>query len=114
MSSERTLGENSKKWSTQLSLFTDEPFQPTAPSPNAAAGKVLMALVANNSITQLDWLSAGGGWRLAATIKELKYAGWNIQSNGLKTNKSKRPIASYQLSPLAREAAMQLLKVAHG
>jgi hypothetical protein len=82
-------------------------FCPLMPPRNSATEQVLLALL-ERELTQLEWLKAGNGWRLAAEIKELDYLGWEPISIRVKCNGWGRKIARYSLSPKAKQAAFAL------
>ena len=94
----------------QLSFIPEPPFCPILPSRNSAAGLALDALVTHPSVTQIDWLNRGHGWRLAAAIMELNYAGWEVQSYLLLQPGWPKPIAVYSLTAKARRAALRMRK----
>ena len=94
----------------QLSFIPEPPFCPIFPSPNSAAGLALKALLEHPFITQVQWLQWGHGWRLAAAIMELNYAGWDVQSYLLTQPGWPKPIAVYSLTARARRAALRMRK----
>ena len=93
----------------QLSLLPEPPFCPKSPNPNSPEAAALVALAERGELTQVDWLARGRGWRLAASIKELDYLGWEPDSNLLKREGWPRPIAVYQLPVKAKRLVTQLL-----
>ena len=102
----------------QGELFDVPVFCPSLPSANSFAGQALRDL-ADGTLTQLDWLQRGLGWRLAAAIKELDYLGWCPQSKRVKCTDWPRPIAHYSLPEFAKEAAYAISvnlcwSIAHG
>ena len=56
----------------QVEMFDRPTFCPLLPPKNSATEQVLLSLL-ERDLTQLEWLKAGNGWRLAAEIKELDY-----------------------------------------
>lgn len=94
----------------QLSFIPEPPFCPILPNPNSAAGLALDALLEHSRITQIDWLRWNHGWRLAAAVMELNYAGWEVQSNLLHQTGWPKPIAVYSLTAKARRAALRMRK----
>lgn len=88
----------------QGELFDVPVFCPSLPSANSFAGQALRDLV-DDTLTQLDWLQRGLGWRLAAAIKELEYLGWCPESKRVKCTDWPRPIARYSLPEFAKQAA---------
>lgn len=91
----------------QAEMFDLPAFCPLLPPKNSATEQVLFALI-KHDLTQLEWLKAGNGWRLAAEIKELNYLGWEPISIRAKVNGWGRKIARYSLSPKAKQAACVL------
>ena len=92
----------------QLTLIPDAPFCPRLPNPHSGAGLALDALLVHKSITQVDWLQWGNGWRLAAAVMDLNYLDWEIQSELLQQPGWPKPIAVYSLSAKAKRAAYRL------
>lgn len=92
----------------QLSFLPTPAFSPIFPNLNSGARTALEALASAQSITQIDWLMAGHGWRLAAAIMDLNYLGWEIQSQRIHHPTRNKPIAVYSLSPKARRVAKRL------
>ena len=88
----------------QLSFLPTPVFCPILPPPHSAASVALDDLM-QGSITQLDWLQRGMGWRLAAAVKELDYLGWCPESIRVKCNGWGRKIALYSLPAKAKQAA---------
>jgi hypothetical protein len=88
----------------QGELFDVPVFCPSLPPTNSYAAQALHDLL-NGSLTQLDWLQRGLGWRLAAAIKELDYLGWCPDSVRVKCAGWARPIARYSLPAFAKQAA---------
>ena len=97
------------KGAAQLSLLPEPPFCPRLPNSHSAAGLALDALLAHKSITQVDWLRWGHGWRLAAAIMDLNYADWDVQSYLLNQPGWPKPIAVYTLGAKARRTAKRLI-----
>lgn len=88
----------------QLSFLPTPVFCPILPPANSAAALALDDLL-KGDLTQIDWLKAGKGWRLAAAIKELDYLGWCPNSIRVKCNGWSRKIARYSLPEKAKQAA---------
>lgn len=88
----------------QLSLIPKPPFCPILPPAHSAAAQALSDLL-EGSITQIDWLKRGHGWRLAAAVKELDYLGWCPDSIRVSVGEWARPIALYSLPDYAKQAA---------
>ena len=93
----------------QLSFLPTPAFCPILPPPHSAAALALRDLL-EGAVTQLDWLRAGRGWRLAAAIKTLGYLGWQPKSSLVYCADWPNPIAEYELSDRAKEAAASLRK----
>ena len=91
----------------QVEMFDLPTFCPLLPPKNSATEQVLLSLL-ERDLTQLEWLKAGNGWRLAAEIKELDYLGWEPISIRVKCNGWGRKIALYSLPPKAKQAAFAL------
>ena len=91
----------------QVEMFDLPTFCPLLPPKNSATEQVLHSLL-ERDLTQLEWLKAGNGWRLAAEIKELDYLGWEPISIRVKCNGWGRKIALYSLPPKAKQAAFAL------
>lgn len=89
---------------SQNELFALPEFCPILPPANSAAAQALSDLL-TGSITQIEWLQNGHGWRLAAAIKELDYLGWCPESIRVRRNEWARPIALYSLPERAKQAA---------
>ena len=98
------------KGAAQLSLLPEQPFCPILPNSHSVAGLALDALIAHQSITQVDWLQWRHGWRLAAAIMELNYLGWEVQSRRVNHPSRTNPIAVYSLTGKAKRAAIRLRK----
>ena len=91
----------------QVEMFDLPTFCPLLPPKNSATEQVLLSLL-ERDLTQLEWLKAGNGWRLAAEIKELDYLGWEPISIRVKCNGWGRKIALYSLPLKAKLAAFAL------
>ena len=96
----------------QLSFLPEPPFCPKLPSRNSVAWDLLAVLLRAESLTQIDWLRLGYGWRLAAAVKELNYGGWGVQSSRIQDPQSDKAIAEYSLTARAKRAARKLFKSA--
>jgi hypothetical protein len=92
----------------QAELFDVPKFCPSLPIANSYAAQALHDLL-NGTLTQLDWLQRGLGWRLAAAIKELDYLGWCPNSVRVKCAGWERPIALYSLPEAAKQTAWKML-----
>jgi hypothetical protein len=92
----------------QGELFDVPVFCPNLPPANSYAAQALRDLL-DGTLTQLDWLQRGLGWRLAAAIKELDYLGWRPESMRVKCAGWARPIARYSLPAVAKQAARAML-----
>ena len=88
----------------QDELFDLPAFCPILPPANSATATALDALL-EGSITQIDWLNRGHGWRLAADVKQLDYLGWCPESIRIRVSGRARPIALYSLPERAKQAA---------
>lgn len=88
----------------QLSFLPTPIFCPMLPPVHSAAAVALADLLTGD-VTQIDWLKAGKGWRLAAAIKELDYLGWEPSSILVQCGEWKNPIARYSLPLKAKQAA---------
>lgn len=88
--------------SEQLPLLAEPEFFPIAPPHGSLAEQALFDLM-ERDLMQPDWLE--NGWRLAASIKELDYLGWEPISIRVPYPGKKRPIARYSLSAKAKQAA---------
>jgi hypothetical protein len=95
----------------QSELFDVPVFCPSLPPAHSYAAQALHDLL-NGTLTQLDWLQRGLGWRLAAAIKELDYLGWCPNSVRVKCAGWARPIALYSLPDFARQTAWAMLGAA--
>jgi hypothetical protein len=92
----------------QGELFDVPVFCPTLPPPHSKAAHALSDLL-QGSITHIDWLRRGLGWRLSAAIKELDYLGWCPDSNMVKVSDWSQPIALYSLPDFAKKTAWAML-----
>ena len=92
----------------QLSFLPVPEFSPKLPMKGTLAWDALLTLL-QRDLTHIDWLEMGNGWRLAATVKELDYAGWCPRSVPVNVPGCKREIARYSLSPKAKRAAAAML-----
>ena len=91
----------------QAEIFDLPKFCSVLPPKNSAIEQVLLALL-ERDLTQIEWLKAGNGWRLAAEIKELDYLGWEPISIRVKCNDWSCKIALYSLPPKAKQVAFAL------
>lgn len=91
----------------QIPMFDGPEFCPIMPPRGSAAEQALYDLLARD-LTQIDWLKAGHGWRLAARIKELDYLGWEPQSVRIQYPGYVGKIALYSLTAKAKQAAHNL------
>ena len=92
----------------QGELFDIPVFCPSLPPAHSYAAQALYDLL-NGTLTQLDWLQRGLGWRLAAAIKELDYLGWCPDSVRVNCAGWARPIARYSLSDVAKRTGWTML-----
>jgi len=101
--------------SKQLALpgLVPAPFSPMPPAHGSRAELLLHTLCARKSVTQPEWLALGQGWRLAATVKELDYLGWQVRRIRVEVNGCSKPIAQYSLSGRARRLAAAMRKAVH-
>lgn len=99
----------------QLTLpgLTPAPFAPTLPAPGSRAETLLHTLVSRKALTQPEWLALGNGWRLAATVKELDYLGWQVRRIRVEVSGWPKPVAQYSLSRRARRLVVALRKAVH-
>ncbi|MBT9492292.1 MAG: hypothetical protein IV107_08050 [Paucibacter sp.] len=81
----------------QLSLLPELEFKPTLPSLHSREWLALGEMLQGKALEQPEWLARTGSWRLAATIKELGYLGWQPVSILVHRHGFKRPIARYSL-----------------
>lgn len=93
--------------------LTPAPFAPTPPAPGSRAETLLHTLANRKALTQLEWLALGNGWRLAATIKELDYLGWQVRRTRVEVAGWPKPVAQYSLSRRARRLVVALRKAVH-
>jgi hypothetical protein len=91
----------------QAEMFDQPIFCPLMPLKNSATEQVLLSML-ERDLTQLEWLKAGNGLRLADEIKKLDYLGWEPISIRVKCNGWGRKIALYSLPPKAKQAAFAL------
>lgn len=63
----------------QLSLLPTPIFSPIKPEKSTLPYLALLEML-KNSITQIEWLKLGYGWRLSATINVLNEMGWCVIS----------------------------------
>ena len=89
--------------SEQLSFLPPAPFCALMPPQGSTAEQALFDLM-ERDLTQLDWLREDKGWRLAATIKELDYLGWEPISILVLCDGWGKPIARYSLPAKAKQA----------
>ncbi len=59
------------------------------------AQMILAALLAGERITPMDALTLCGSWRLAARVKDLRLAGWNVVSE--RVSDGERTFAAYHV-----------------
>lgn len=97
--------------SEQNELFDLPAFCPIAPPHGSLAEQALFDLM-ERDLVQPDWLE--NGWRLAASIKELGYLGWEPISIRVPYPGKKRPIARYSLPAKAKQAAAMMRGGANG
>lgn len=95
--------------SEQLSFFPAPDFCPLMPPHGSDAKQALIDLL-DRDLTQVDWLSDGKSWRLAAAVKELGYLGWEPYSILVKCNGRNRPIARYSLPEKAKQTAAAMFQ----
>lgn len=93
----------------QLSFLEEPDFMPLLP-PAGSDAELALGDLCKGPLTQIDWLNAGKGWRLAAAIKQLDYLGWEPRSMMAKCSGWKRAIARYTLPAKALQAAYTLRK----
>jgi hypothetical protein len=93
--------------------LTPAPFNPTLPAPGSRAETLLHTLANSKTLTQPEWLAQGNGWRLAATVKELDYLGWQVRSTRVEVSGWPKPVAQYSLSGRARRLVAALRKAVH-
>ena len=95
----------------QLHLFEiDHRLRPTAPERGSRAWLALADMLRRGAITQRDWLRSKRGWRLAAAIKALRYAGWQIEARWVLPAGCVNRIKQYQLTQDAATFAKQAVK----
>lgn len=94
----------------QDELFERPDFCPIPPSKGTAAWAALVDLLERGCLATPDWIETDRGWRLAATIKELGYLGWEPKSVRVKHSFRRNKIAEYSLHERARKAAESFLK----
>lgn len=82
---------------------------PTLPGRTTKAWQALTDLIAS-PLTQLDWLTMGRGWRLAAAINTLGDLGWPIASCWVHPEHYRNPIKRYWLEPEGKRLAHLALK----
>ena len=104
-----TLSKASGADGEQLSFLPLPPFSPISPPSNSKAAHALADL-SKGSVTQLDWLKSGHGWRLSAAVKELGYLGWQPKSILVQVEGWLKPIARYSLTQEAMQAARATLR----
>ena len=56
---------------------------------------ILAALLGGQTVTPMDALQEFGSWRLAARVKDLRLAGWNVVSERVSDNE--RTYAQYHI-----------------
>lgn len=101
--------------SKQLTLpgLKPAPFNPMQPTPGSRAAALLQTLASRKALTQPEWLALGQGWRLAATVKELDYLGWQICRTRVEVSGWNKPVARYSLSGKARRLVVAMRKAGH-
>jgi hypothetical protein len=107
----RPSASSSERDFKQLSLLPELPklkFNPSWPSHGTKTEKALLELLSRN-LTHIDWINKGQGWRLAASINELKDLGWEPIKNWTQS-KSGAEIALYSLPPKAKRFAARILR----
>lgn len=85
----------------QLALFAaeDAPYiRPATPNPGTKAHFLLTYLLTGASLTQIEWLAMGFGWRLAAEVQALKDLGWCVESVMVRRVTCENKIAQYWLN----------------
>jgi hypothetical protein len=92
----------------QTSFWPAPEFAPLLPSPGSKAEQALDDMLEHESITQIDWLKSGKGWRLSAAVKELDYLGWDVVSIRVMAMGWGVKIARYSLPLKAKQAAFKL------
>jgi len=86
----------------QIPMFDGPAFCPLMPPHGSLAERALFDL-AERDLTQPDWME--NGWRLAASVQDLRYLGWEPVSIRVKYAGCKRPIARYSLPAKAKQVA---------
>lgn len=81
----------------QLSFLPTPVLCPAMPRRTTKAWLALLDMT-RAPITQIDWILMGRGWRLAAAIKALRYAGWQIVADWVYPSCSPAPIKRYTLA----------------
>lgn len=72
------------------------------PEPNTRRAHILEALQRGDTLTHVDGLNRGWGWRLAADIHALREMGWPIETLEVHQAAGGNPIARYRLAGGAR------------
>lgn len=102
-------GALDSRHSTARDLFPETlpPVVPaTWPPEGSRAREALDTLLNGEPVTQAEYLAS---WRLAASVKALRYEGWAIRSRRISRAGCRRPIAEYCLdrSDPATAAALE-------
>jgi hypothetical protein len=91
----------------QLSFLPSPIFSPIQPEKSTLPYLALRAML-KDSITQIDWLELGHGWRLSATINILNEMGWCVISERCLVNG--KTIGIYSLPEKSKNLFSLLLR----
>lgn len=87
-----------KKMGIQQELFQSPAGKPPPLPPCGTRAHEVLRVLRDGPLNQIQWLEMKKGWRLAATVKELRYDGWPIETGRLYTAAGAR-IAKYRMTP---------------
>lgn len=97
----------------QLTLFGPPPLAATVPPPHTLPGRLLSALLASGAINHPEWEALSASWRAGASVRELRKAGWPVETLRVPSPTPERPsrhIARYRLEPAQAEACRELVR----
>ena len=88
----------------QMAFWPAPQFKAQWPAPGTRPARLLQELASRGSVTQIEWLALGLGWRLAATVSVLNRLGWMLTEERVHRPGCDVPISAYSLTELALDA----------
>lgn len=93
----------------QLSLLPEAVFSPLWPKPSTLGAEALTLLLDGHALTHPRFEEMTGSWRLAAYVRDLRDAGWPIDSVEVhQPQNPSRPMAIYTIAPPVIQAAREM------